>query len=225
MFNRKGEVVGVVVSKLDSMAVLEATKDLPQNINFAVSLPAINAFLATNLVAVSRASSMQAESLADVAEHAESVTGLIECLNAPPEPLSADILAARSPIETIDFGDDTGAWTTDGECDDPRFTGPGASSVGHAGTDATDCRRAWMQGTITHNPDFDNEAFARASENVVFDGIDFGNNTGMWAHDGECDDPRFEGNGMAEVLVDADRLRDASDCRALYEAGQIRLRE
>jgi S1-C subfamily serine protease len=225
VFNRKGEVVGVVVSKLDSMAVFEATKDLPQNINFAVSLSAINDFLASNPVTVSRSSSLQVESLADVAEHAESVTGLIECLNAAPEPLSAEVLAARSHIETIDFGDDSGQWTLDWECDDPRFTGPGASSVGHPGSDATDCRRAWTEGTITQNPDFDWDAFARSRENVVFDGIDFGNNTGMWAHDGECDDPRFAGNGMAEVLVDADRLRDASDCRALYEAGQIRLRE
>ena len=32
---------------------------------------------------------------------------------------------------------------------------------------------------------------------------DFGDNTSQWANDGECDDPRFEGEGAAETLLDA----------------------
>lgn len=55
--------------------------------------------------------------------------------------------------------------------------------------------------------------------------VDFGNNSSQWANDGECDDPRFEGNGMATVLVEADRGRDAADCEALFEAGRIQLRD
>jgi hypothetical protein len=53
---------------------------------------------------------------------------------------------------------------------------------------------------------------------------DFGDNTSEWANDGECDDPRFDGEGAAETLVDADRGHDATDCRKLFNAGSIRLR-
>lgn len=54
--------------------------------------------------------------------------------------------------------------------------------------------------------------------------IDFGDNASQWANDGECDDPRFEGEGAAETLLEEDRGHDAADCRALLEAGRVRLR-
>lgn len=53
---------------------------------------------------------------------------------------------------------------------------------------------------------------------------DFGDNTSQWADDGECDDPRFEGEGAAATLLEEDRGHDAADCRALFEAGRITLR-
>ena len=49
----------------------------------------------------------------------------------------------------------------------------------------------------------------------------FGNDTSPWANDGECDDPRFEGSGMAEYLVNEDRFRDRKDCERLYDQGAI----
>ena len=56
--------------------------------------------------------------------------------------------------------------------------------------------------------------------------IDFGDDTGAWAHDGECDDPRFRGDGMAaSPLSDDDLRRDATDCRELFESGRITLRD
>ena len=57
-------------------------------------------------------------------------------------------------------------------------------------------------------------------------GIDFGDDTSLYANDGECDDPRFEGPGMTTTpLLDSDRMHDATDCRTAYEAGEIRLRD
>ena len=52
---------------------------------------------------------------------------------------------------------------------------------------------------------------------------DFGDDTGRWAKDGECDDPRFEGPGMG--LTDNEDVlgHDATDCRDLLEAGLISL--
>ena len=55
---------------------------------------------------------------------------------------------------------------------------------------------------------------------------DFGSDTSMWARDGECDDRRFVGAGMATGgLTWLNVGHDASDCRPLYESGQIRLWE
>jgi len=53
--------------------------------------------------------------------------------------------------------------------------------------------------------------------------VDFGADSGNWTHDGECDDPRFEGTGMASILLDEDLFQDASDCRDLMNKGLIQL--
>lgn len=68
---------------------------------------------------------------------------------------AAVMLAACQPAQTtrtIDFGDDSSTWANDGECDDPRFAGPGmttttllASDILH---DATDCRAAYARGAL-----------------------------------------------------------------------------
>ncbi|WP_458527006.1 hypothetical protein [Onishia taeanensis] len=52
-------------------------------------------------------------------------------------------------------------------------------------------------------------------------GIEWGDNTSQWANDGECDDPRFSGEGTHSLNVDEDRYHDAADCQRLYEQGQI----
>lgn len=118
------------------------------------------------------------------------------------------------PAAAIDFGDDASEWAYDGECDDPRFTGPGMTDTALLAEDilhdATDCRQAYDAGRISLR--------GRAS------GVDFGDDSSDWAHDGECDDPRFTGPGMTTTaLLAEDILRDATDCRRAFEAGRIRL--
>lgn len=49
----------------------------------------------------------------------------------------------------------------------------------------------------------------------------FGDNTSEWANDGECDDPRFAGPGMATTLLAEDSGHDAVDCKKLHAAGQV----
>ena len=121
----------------------------------------------------------------------------------------------------IDFGDDTSEWANDGECDDPRFEGAGTAAElvdADIMKDASDCRAAYEAGTVTlvgggATPD----VVAMAND------IDFGDDSSEWANDGECDDPRFAGEGTAAELVDEDILKDATDCRAAYEAGTVTL--
>ena len=114
----------------------------------------------------------------------------------------------------IDFGTDAGDWTKDGECDDPRFHGPGSADElveNDRMRDATDCQVLFQKGQIEfHSPQFTK-------------GFDFGDNASEWADDGECDDPRFEGSGSALLLLAEDAGHDAGDCKALFQTGQIML--
>lgn len=123
--------------------------------------------------------------------------------------------AAQAQPAAPDFGDDASRWANDGECDDPRFSGPGMSEgtsldddIRH---DATDCRAAWRSDRL--------ELALAASD------PDFGDDEGEWANDGECDDPRFAGKGMTTTtLLPEDALHDATDCRAAFEDGTIKAR-
>lgn len=54
--------------------------------------------------------------------------------------------------------------------------------------------------------------------------VDFGDDSGRWSKDGECDDPRFSGEGMG-VPTDDHVRRDASDCKAMFDDGLIALAE
>ena len=51
--------------------------------------------------------------------------------------------------------------------------------------------------------------------------IDFGDDSGNYPNDGECDDPRFEGPGAYSHPLDDDILRDATDCLTLFGRGQV----
>ena len=138
-------------------------------------------------------------------------TGCIALSLAMPQPLFA---------QDVDFGDDSGDWARDGECDDPRFTGPGMTTTplldSDIRADATDCRTAFEQGRITMR----SETTGRDSS-----GITWGDDNGAWANDGECDDMRFEGAGMTSTpLLVEDVKHDATDCRTAYEAGNLQLR-
>ena len=116
-------------------------------------------------------------------------------------------------VDGIDFGDNSSIWANDGECDDPRFEGNGmamSTSADDSRRDASDCLELYESGSIRLIGGF-------------IDGIDFGDDTSTWANDGECDDPRFTGDGMASSLVESDLYHDASDCIALYQAGSIQL--
>ncbi len=53
---------------------------------------------------------------------------------------------------------------------------------------------------------------------------DFGDDSSEWARDGECDDMRFIGPGMASVLNDEDRGHDATDCRVAFEQKRVTMR-
>jgi hypothetical protein len=132
----------------------------------------------------------------------------------------ASLSAAPVWAQSIDFGNDSSQWSNDGECDDPRFEGPGMTTTPLLDedilSDATDCRDAYEAGLLFLK--------GEGPADLEIDGINFGNDLGQWSNDGECDDPRFEGAGMTTTpLLQDDLLRDATDCSSAWQAGRLTL--
>lgn len=138
---------------------------------------------------------------------------------AAPPPAPGPLVAAQA--EGIDFGDDGGEYPMDGECDDARFVGGGmaaALDTVNIGRDRTDCARLFEAGKICPV-----RTRAEASPGECAS-IDYGGDTSDWARDGECDDPRFTGPGTHEIGLPEDERADATDCRALCDAGEVWLK-
>ena len=74
-----GNVVGVVVSKLDAIRVARATGDIPQNVNFAISAGASRAFLDAEGVPYETAPSLKELEPVEIAAAARKFTVLVEC--------------------------------------------------------------------------------------------------------------------------------------------------
>jgi len=124
-----------------------------------------------------------------------------------------------------DFGDDSSQWANDGECDDPRFEGPGMAAdlldqdIGH---DATDCEMALNAGRVSWTS---GGSGGGGQTGGGATDVDFGDDASQWSNDGECDDPRFQGAGMTNTpLLQEDQGHDATDCRTAFENGQITVR-
>ncbi|NKB35310.1 MAG: hypothetical protein GKR91_19605 [Pseudomonadales bacterium] len=140
-----------------------------------------------------------------------------------------EIGSSNEPIvysgdDDIDFGDNSSVFSDDGECDDPRFEGSGmAGFTDESNTmrDANDCILLYMEGALTYLENGGQDSSIVQSTVVNNSGIDFGDNTSMFADDGECDDPRFEGQGPFALLTEGNIGHDANDCQEAYLAGAI----
>ena len=124
-----------------------------------------------------------------------------------------------SELRKVDFGDDSGRFARDGECDDARFEGVGRSIYlgrDHIRRDAFDCRDMFDQGRVHLRADYSDEA-----QPPRFGDVDFGDDSGRFSQDGECDDVRFDGVGRSAYGGQDHIRRDASDCRELYEQGRL----
>lgn len=82
VLDSSGHVVGVVVSKLDAVAVANLTGDIPQNVNFAISGEALREFLDLHGVDYRHLKSAPLRSNADVADLARSSTIQLNCVRS-----------------------------------------------------------------------------------------------------------------------------------------------
>ena len=138
--------------------------------------------------------------------------------------IGVGILALTACVMTAGdafFGNDSGPYARDGECDDPRFAGGGMASSLDARNimrDASDCAALYQAQRIRPQRTRDQWNTAMCTR------IDYGNNSSRWARDNECDDPRFTGPGVDDILLAEDFKADAQDCRALCRAGAVWLK-
>lgn len=127
-------------------------------------------------------------------------------------------LSAQDHASSLDFGDNTAEYASDGECDDARFIGNGMSDVlltDSIGKDSADCKAAFDAKTITLN-----RLHVIPDDNTP---IIFGDNTSEFANDGECDDIRFAGKDADEMIFIFDDIgHDGDDCKTAFEAGYVK---
>lgn len=81
LLDRAGNVVGVIVSKLNAQRVAERTGDIPQNVNFAIKADRAIGFLRRNGVAPRLATSEGERSAAEVGEIADPSTLFLQCFH------------------------------------------------------------------------------------------------------------------------------------------------
>ncbi len=79
LLDQTGNVVGVIVSKLDVLKVAAVLKDMPQNINFAIKANVAVGFLEAKGVTAASSSSNETVAPADIAEWAKRFSVYIVC--------------------------------------------------------------------------------------------------------------------------------------------------
>ena len=79
LFDVSGNVVGIVVTKLNAKIVAEETGDIPQNVNFAIKGAVAKEFLRSLAIPYRAAASVAPRSNADIGEVGRQVTVLVEC--------------------------------------------------------------------------------------------------------------------------------------------------
>jgi len=80
VFDQSGNVIGVVVSKLDALKVAERLGDLPQNINFAIRGDVVRAFLEAQGASFTSAESSSRLENTEIAARGAAVTVRVRCI-------------------------------------------------------------------------------------------------------------------------------------------------
>jgi S1-C subfamily serine protease len=84
LLDQSGNLVGVVVGKLDAIKIAKATGDIPQNINFAIKSSVVETFLDDCGVSYKKNASGKSLALSDIVEGARKATMLLECYRVSP---------------------------------------------------------------------------------------------------------------------------------------------
>lgn len=109
MLDQYGNVVGVVVSKLDAFYAAEVLRDLPQNVNFAIKAATVISFLEANNIRPKISDSTVAIAPAEIPERARLFTVQIVCRpgqqaqipfqEQPPPPPPSPVTPPQQPAQ------------------------------------------------------------------------------------------------------------------------------
>ncbi|OGA07960.1 MAG: hypothetical protein A2W68_15050 [Betaproteobacteria bacterium RIFCSPLOWO2_02_64_14] len=84
VFDQSGNVIGVVVSKLDALKIAQRMGDLPQNVNFAIRGDVVRTFLEANNVIFTAAGDSARLENTEIASRGAASTVRVRCLRTPP---------------------------------------------------------------------------------------------------------------------------------------------
>ena len=118
VMDASGLVVGVVQSKLDAVRAAALTGDMPQNVNFAVSLDVLADFLEMNQVPFGSRPRGASLDTAQVARMAQQFTYRVECEGAaasPPQQASRGLPPCLGDPATSFWTNCVGTFTSDGQ--------------------------------------------------------------------------------------------------------------
>ncbi len=79
LFDSSGNVIGVVVGKLDALEVAHATGDIPQNVNFAIHWSEVRAFLDEQGIQYRKEPSQHTSRTRDIAATAAKISVELDC--------------------------------------------------------------------------------------------------------------------------------------------------
>ena len=80
LVDMSGNVVGIVVAKLNALAMMRLTGDVPQNVNFAIKASVARSFLEANGIDYQTSRSGESLQTAEVADRTRKFTVKVECL-------------------------------------------------------------------------------------------------------------------------------------------------
>jgi S1-C subfamily serine protease len=81
-----GNLIGIVVSKLDALKLAKSTGDLPQNINFAIRGDVVRSFLEAQHIDFKASSASSKLENTEIANRGTAVTVLVRCIREPTHP-------------------------------------------------------------------------------------------------------------------------------------------
>ncbi len=79
VLDERGQIVGVVVSKLNALRIAEIIGDVPQNVNFAVSLESLRVFIGKSMAQPGVGSSTAARNVKEIVRSARIASVLVTC--------------------------------------------------------------------------------------------------------------------------------------------------
>ena len=80
VLDQAGNVIGVVVSKLDALKLVKSVGELPQNVNFAIRGEFVRNFLEANRIEFSASSESATLESTEIASRGAAVTVRVRCL-------------------------------------------------------------------------------------------------------------------------------------------------